>query len=122
MNYFMYCINHDDFLKFMNKINSVVITSIEESTSLVSVEGLMMKKVVICSNGCGISRYIKNHEDGFTFPVRASDKLLEIIKYVIDNNKKLDMIRQHGRIIYENNYSFEIFKKKLKMLLNGITC
>ncbi|MBP3239043.1 MAG: glycosyltransferase [Oribacterium sp.] len=106
----------------MNKINSVVITSIEESTSLVSVEGLMMKKVVICSNGCGISRYIKNHEDGFTFPVRASDKLLEIIKYVIDNNKKLDMIRQHGRIIYENNYSFEIFKKKLKMLLNGITC
>ncbi len=120
--HFMDAINHDEFLKLMNKVSSVVITSIEESTSLVAVEGLMMKKVVICSNGCGISRYIKNHEDGFIFPVRASDKLLEIIKYVIDNNKKLDMIRQHGRIIYENNYSFEIFKKRLKMLLNGITC
>ncbi|ETP71246.1 glycosyltransferase [Lachnospiraceae bacterium JC7] len=111
-------VNHREFLNLMDTVDAVVITSIEESTSVVAVEGLMKGKVVICSEGCGVTKYIKDGENGFVFPVRDFEKLSEKLKFVIDNNENLNDLRCSGRSIYEKYYSFDIFRQKLKCLIN----
>lgn len=110
-------IEHKKFMELIDEVDAVVVTSIEETTSMVAVEGLMNGKTVICSDGCGVSKYLKDGESGFVFPVGNATVLSEKIKFAIDNNDKLDALRHKGRIVYENNYSLNIFRQKLESLL-----
>ncbi len=118
--HFMNAIGHEDFLKLINSVDSVIVTSLEETTSLVAVEGFMMGKIVICSEGCGITKYIDDTKNGFVFPTRDSKKLSEIIQFVADKKNDLDILRHSGRILYEKNYSFNIFISSIKILLDHI--
>ena len=117
--YFMDAMDHGDFLQLMDLADSVVVTSLEETMNTVAIEGLMKGKIVVCTNGCGNTRYIENDKTGFVFPVRDYQKLSEIIKYIIDNNAKLDYLRKAGRNIYESYFTFNNFKQNIEKLLNN---
>lgn len=110
-------IEHKEFIELIDEVDAVVVTSIEETTSMVAVEGLMKGKAVICSDGCGVTKYLKDGESGFVFPVGNAAMLSEKIKFIIDNNDRLDALRHKGRIIYDDNYSLKIFRQKLKRLV-----
>ncbi len=116
--WFMDAMNHSDFLNLMDEVDSVIVTSIEETTSMVAVEGFMKGKIVICSDGCGVTRYIEDKMNGFVFKTRDSKMLSEIIKYVVDNISNLDNLKHSGRIMYEKYYLFDGFKSNLENLLN----
>ncbi len=115
---FMNAMDHSDFLKLMDEVDSVIVTSIEETTSMVAVEGFMKGKIVICSEGCGVTRYIEDKVNGFVFKTRDSKMLSEIIKYVVDNISNLDNLKHSGRNMYEKYYLFDGFKSNLENLLN----
>ena len=109
--------DHDDFMNLMDEIDSVVVTSFEETMNTVAVEGLMKGKIVICSDGCGNTAYIKDNKTGFVFPIRDYNALSEKLRYIIDNHEKLDDLRLAGRMIYEQNFTYEIFKQNVHRLV-----
>ena len=114
---FMDTMDHNDFLKMMDTVDSIVVTSMEETVSAVAVEALMKRKLVICTDGCGISKHIENTKNGFVLPVRNSQKLSEVLEYIIDNDDKLDQLKAAGREVYENNFTYDIFKQNIEKLL-----
>lgn len=117
--HFLTNMDHNDFLNMFDKVDAVIVTSIEETTSMVAVEGLMKQKAVICSEGCGVARYIEPGKNGFVFPTRDYVILSDLIQYVADNNQSLDSLKKSGRLLYEKIYSFEIFRQNLKKILES---
>ena len=109
---------HQEFLRLMSTTDAVIVTSIEETTSLVAVEGLMLDKIVVVSEGCGIAKYINTGISGFVFPTLDFKKLQEIIEFIIDNDDNLIDIKNMGRSIYESEYSCTIFRNTLKNILD----
>lgn len=114
---FMDTMDHNEFLKLMNTVDSIVVTSMEETMSAVAVEGLMKNKIVVCTEGCGIAKYIKNMQNGFVVPVRNSQKLCETLKYIIDNNDNLSQLRLSGRKVYQTFFTYDVFKQHLEKIL-----
>ncbi len=114
---FMDTMKHNEFLKLMDTVDSIVVTSMEETMSAVAVEGLMKGKIVICTDGCGVANHIKTMESGFVYPVRDSQKLSEIFKKVIDDNDNLGYLRTAGRKTYETTFTYDVFKKNLGDIL-----
>ena len=111
-------LQHDELLEVMDQVDGVIVTSIEETTSMVAVEGMMKEKVVLCSEGCGITQYLTNGEDSYIFAVNDFESLSKIIVEVCATKKDLSDLRQRGRNIYLNNFSENHFQKKVKALLN----
>jgi len=107
---------HPQLIEWMRRMDVVVVCSREETTSLVAAEGLMLEKVVICSDSCGIAEYLKDGTDAFLFQAGDSEQLSQKIKYIIDQFEKLTEVRKAGRRIYEKYYSEEVFEKQISDL------
>ena len=107
----------DDIYRIYDNSSVVVVPSIYEPTSAVAVEGLMKKKICICSDICGVSYYLKDNESAYIFPSGDSQALAEKIKYVIDNIELLADIYESGHKVYEQNYSMECFVTTWKAIL-----
>lgn len=107
----------DDIYRIYDNSSVVVVPSIYEPTSAVAVEGLMKKKICICSDICGVSYYLKDNESAYIFPSGDSQALAEKIKYVIDNIELLADIYESGHKVYEQNYSMECFVTTWKAVL-----
>jgi glycosyltransferase involved in cell wall biosynthesis len=106
-------------MELMGKSDAVIVSSVEETTSLVAVEALMMKKVLICSDGCGVTSYLEDGKNAFVFPTKDTDALCEKIKYTADNFGGLQAVAEAGRSVYEAHYSKENFARELEELLKG---
>uniref|UniRef100_UPI003FF11785 glycosyltransferase family 4 protein n=1 Tax=Lachnospira sp. TaxID=2049031 RepID=UPI003FF11785 len=78
-------LNHDDIYRLYDKVSVVVVPSRLEPTSAVAVEGLMKRKICICTDICGVSYYLENGKNAIIIPAGNSEVLAEKIKYVIDN-------------------------------------
>ncbi len=117
--FFWETVPHDDLMRLMDEADSVVVTSLEETTSMMAVEGMMKSKIVICSDGCGVTRYITDKNNGLIFKTGDHEGLSRKIKYVVDNYDDLDDMRCRARKVYDMNYSSVIFKKSLSCILEN---
>lgn len=108
---------HDQLIELMKEMDAVVVCSKEETTSLVAVEGLMLGKVVICSDGCGIADYLNDGTDAYIFPAENYSWLCQKIKHVIDHYDELTELRKAGRAIYEQHFTEKTFEKRVLGLL-----
>lgn len=95
----------------------VVVASYYESTSAVAVEGLMKEKLCICTESCGVCRYLKDGENVLMFKRGDSDSLARALEKAIMHYDDLEYIRKSGRLVYENIYTKAVFKNRLKELL-----
>jgi glycosyltransferase involved in cell wall biosynthesis len=110
---------HDELMELMRKSDVVVVSSVEETTSLVAVEALMMRKILICSDGCGVTAYLEDGKNAFIYPTKNTDALCEKIKYAADNFEELRAVEEAGRSVYLEHYSKESFARELGELLDG---
>lgn len=111
-------VSHDELMSVMKDVDAVVITSNEESTGLVAVEGLMMGKPVICSDGCGVADNLDNGVSGLVFRSGDQQDLTDKIRFSILHPQEINKIGSEGRSVYEKNYSYEIFNRRIISLLD----
>lgn len=95
----------------------VVVASYFESTSAVAVEGMMKEKLCICTESCGVCRYLKNDESVLMFKRGDSGSLAKVLEKAIIDYDKLEYVRKNGRLVYENVYTKEVFRQRLAELL-----
>ena len=99
-----------------NKINLLVILpSLYESSSLVALESIKMKKPIICSN-IGPMTELKNEFKFIYFNVHSYTSLIHSIKFALKNKNKLKKysLKNFNNL---NNFSWSkttvVLKKKL---------
>ena len=77
----------------------------------------MKEKLCICTESCGVCRYLKNDESVLMFKRGDSGSLAKVLEKAIIDYDKLEYVRKNGRLVYENVYTKEVFRQRLAELL-----
>lgn len=87
-----------------NNISIYIQPSITEAFGLEILEAMSYKRPVIVSNGAGTHELIEDGKDGFVFPKRDVNKLIEYIQYFKDNPSEIKRMGRNAReksLIYD---------------------
>lgn len=85
-----------------------------EGQPVVLIECLMMSRaVVIVKNISGIDEYIINGHNGFLV-----NDYTEVLPLLLDKEKDLTMIRENARKTYLQDFSDEVFSKRIRKIFN----
>ena len=95
----------------------MVVPSREESFSMVAAEAMMMEKVCIISDNCGISDYIEDGKNGLIFRSENADDLRKIMMWCENHREELSEIGKNARESYEHYFTTEIHKRRLEEIL-----
>lgn len=106
-------IPYDELMSLYDTCDCIVVPSIDDPMPVVLAEGMMLSKVVLCSNMTGTAQYIEDGLNGYVFDCIDSDELSRKLEYIISNRRQFDSVKQAGRIIYEELFSIDAFRDKL---------
>jgi glycosyltransferase involved in cell wall biosynthesis len=110
---------HNEIIKINQTIDVLVISSREETMSIVATEAMMLGKVCIISDSSGMASYIDTYRNGLIFSTEKSEDLAEKIMWCMDNQEKLGEIGWRARETYEAHFSMDMFGDHLIAMLNG---
>lgn len=105
---------------YKNGIDVVVCPSLEETMSLAITEGMMHGKVCIVSENTGMAEYITDGKNGFICKAGDRSTLYEKMLYVAEHFDTLDDMRRAARKTYEENFTMDIFVKRLDGIIKDI--
>lgn len=106
----------EETLAVMHQCEVVICASRIETMSRSIAEALMLRKVVIVSDNCGIAEYIQDGVDGFIFAsedaAMLAEKLHFVLHHVIDRGDTL--VSANGRKVYEKHFSRKCFYTQME--------
>ena len=97
----------------------IVVASYYESTSAVAVEGMMKERLCICTETCGVCKYLEDGESALMFKRGDAVGLSKVLYKAINHYDEYESMRKKGRTIFEQVYTKEIFRQKLQELMNN---
>ena len=106
-------VQREKLLDLYYDMDVVIAPSREDATPATIVEGLMYHKICICSSGTGVSRYLQDGKNGFVFDNENVDDLKNKLEYIVRNYEGLNQLRERGRTVYEEVYSYDMFEKNV---------
>lgn len=110
--------NNEELKKYYLESDVVVSTSRDDPMPIVLTEAMMFNKPCICSTSTGTAFLIEDGKDGFTFQSEDYNELISKMIYVIDNRDKVRDMGKKARKIYEENFEFNAFSKKLLNIIS----
>jgi len=113
-------VTRDELFEIYKKTTCVVSPSRDDPMPVVMTEAMMLSKICICSSNTGTAEYIKDGENGFVFQNKNAEQLAKKLAFIIDNNDKLDVLREKSREIYEQNFSMDVFSQNIKMIMEEL--
>lgn len=103
---------------YYKNCDCVISPSFFDAGPMTVVEAMMMKKLCIVSNLCGVSSFISDCKNGFVYPGENLEELYKRIILVISDKDSLTKIAEKGRETYESNFTKEAIDKKYQQLLD----
>lgn len=73
----------------------------------------------ICSTNEGAISEIVNSKNGFIFDATRPESLASCLRYLIDDKELLLSMQENSKIIFQENYTFDVFEKKLVTILKN---
>lgn len=101
----------EELLKLFNSVDGIIIPSVDDPLPVVATECMMLKKIVLCSDGTGTSSFIKNGISGFIFEKASSSSLIDTLDIFLKNDNK--NIINSSYSIYKKYFDLSIFKKNI---------
>lgn len=93
----------------------VVLPSIDDPMPVVLTEGMMLRRIILCSDRTGTSSYIEEGKNGFVFahddPRELADKIAYIIEHISD--PAMASIGENARKVFEEQFTTDIFRRNL---------
>ncbi len=112
--------NIDEKIKFMKKMNVVVVPSRDESCSLVVLEGASMGKPLIVTENVG-AKYMVNKNNGIIVKTNDIDSLSQAYKYFIDNVSLIPKMSKASRESYEKQATIDLYEQNIgKMITDNL--
>ncbi len=108
---------HDDVQKEMANADIVVCTSVEETMSMVVIEGMMNSKVCITNDNTGVAEFIENGVNGFVYKEGNQACLNKLLANVISDYENSGELRKMARKTYEELFSKDNFTSRISSLL-----
>lgn len=96
----------------------MIFPSVDDGFGLAALEGMACGLPIICSSNAGISDII-NKKNGFIFESGDEKKLLEIIKWCIENKNILKNMKKEARKTAEK-YTWEKYEEKINNFIDQI--
>lgn len=113
-------LNRNEMINVFPEIDVVVCCSLEETFSIVIVEGMMNKKICITTTNTGVAQFIEDGRNGFIYETQNVEELMMKLDDIISNIQQLNEIRENARMTFENYLSIEVFKKNLLEIIHQI--
>ena len=108
-------IPYDQLMSLYESVDCIVAPSVDDPMPVVLTEGLMLSKIVLCSDMTGTSKYIKDGVNGFVFKSGNLHELRDKICYIARHRHEMDSIRKAGRDLFEKVFSEETFDEALRV-------
>ena len=107
----------DELYEVYEEMDIIVVASYYESTSAVAVEGMMKERLCICTETCGVCEYLEDGQSVLMFKRGDVVGPSKVLHKAINHYDELENMKKNGRVIYEQVYTKEIFRKKLQELM-----
>lgn len=96
------------------RVSDVLICpSRQDSMPTVAAEAMMHSVPCIMSDATGTAAYIREGENGFTFPNEDARVLARKIVWCTEHKERLGVMGKEARALYEKKFSMQIFEAKL---------
>lgn len=103
----------EELLKLFNSVDAIIVPSLDDPLPVVATECMMLKKIVICSDGTGTSSFIKDGESGYIFTKKSTESMKNAIENIISDKENYENIKEKAYDVYKRNFAFAIFKKNI---------
>lgn len=98
-------LSRNDVYHWYQACDCVLAPSRVDTTPTTIVEAAMFSKLILLSDACGVSRYLKDCESAFIFPNENIEELTKRIMLIISDYNNLMPIANNGRKMYEEHFS-----------------
>lgn len=105
-------------ISVMCDMDVVVVSSRDESCSLVALEGAMLGKALILSENVG-AKYIINNDNGWIVKTGSSDALCNSFKEAILNKSNLKEMGDRSRLSYESLASMDKYERDIVEMIRS---
>ena len=113
-------VDRNTLMQIYHQGDVVICTSREDPMPVFMTECLMQSRVAICSENTGTAGVLTDGYDGFIYHNNSVSELAQKITYVLKNRERMHRIRKNARRTYEDNFSMEIFEKRLQTCVGKI--
>ena len=100
--------------EFLTEIDVYALLSGIDMAPLTLLEAQLMKKPIIATNVGGIPELMKNGDNGFLIEKDDSEKFIEKLQIIIDDEIRSKKMGESGRRFVIENFSWDIIAKKFK--------
>jgi GT2 family glycosyltransferase len=111
-------IPHDKLMDLYDTCDCVVVPSIDDPMPVVLTEGMMLSKILLCSNMTGTAYYIKDGVNGYIFDCNDAKTLAEKLEFIIRYRDQHDDMKREARKLYEEHFSMAAFTENLLLKVN----
>ncbi len=115
--------SHEDTLKLIAEADYLVAPSRVEPFSATTVEALMLSKIPIISDVCGVLHYLEDGRDCLVFKTEDIDELVKAIKRAVqihgESIGEYSLICKNARKRYEECFSTEVFANNVRTALQN---
>ncbi len=108
--------NHNQLLELYDELDVVLSTSRNDTMPVSLIEGLMKRKLVISSDGTGVSDYITSGVDGVVYKRNNPLELWSAIEWAVNSKSKWSEMQENGFELYRRRFSVENFEKQIERL------
>ena len=107
-------VERKDIPTLYRQIDAVICCSLDDPLPVVVTECLMFGKTVIVSSGAGQYYMIKDGYNGYSYLESDIDGLCEKMELACKNRSN-KVLSENARELYINNFTKEVFEKKLML-------
>ena len=111
----------DEMKEILRSVDVVVVPSLEETFSMAAAEAMMMGKVCIVTNDCGVVDYIIDKTNGLVVRTGDISHLAEKMEWCISNKDQLCSIGRIARETYEKNFTMDVLQCNLARIIEEVS-
>lgn len=108
--------------EIMDRMDIVVMPSLNETFGITIVEAFALKKMVIASDVGGIPELVSHKITGLLFPAKDSQALAEAIEYAYNNIDETENMSKNGYEFAMKNFTGEAMAANTLMYYDSILC
>lgn len=102
-----------DAQNVIRQLDLLVLSSLTEGLPLTPIESFANGIPVVATSAGGTVDVVKDRYNGRLVPVMDVDKMSDAILDTLLNREDYKLYQEHGISDFENNYSYDVFSKKL---------
>lgn len=106
-------VGREELETILNRADVMICPSREDPMPTVAAEAMMHSVPCIVSHVVGTAAYIKEEENGLIFESENASALSAKIKWCVEHRDRIERMRKGARQIYEQQFSMNVFEKKL---------